>query len=132
MLTLCQLNNILDSNITINNTSRIFQIITNKCSIYTFISDFYRNNIILEKSSFIIGLIYLNRYEKIKYLKYSNIKQLLETCLILAMKYTIDEYEITDSGPLEIHVLEVIDWNLHIDESEYNRFENLINLHTKV
>lgn len=127
MLTLHQLNNIINSNITLNTTSKIIQKITNKCSIYTFIIDFYKSNNIIEMNIFIIGLIYLNRYAKLKYLNYSNVKQVLETCLILAIKYCVDEYEITDSGPLENHVLKVIDWDLYVKECEYKHFEQLIN-----
>lgn len=127
MLTLHQLNNIINSNITLNTTSKIIQRITNKCSIYTFIIDFYKSNNIIEMNIFIIGLIYLNRYAKLKYLNYSNVKQVLETCLILAIKYCVDEYEITDSGPLESHVLKVIDWDLYVKECEYKHFEQLIN-----
>tara|TARA_Y100000992_G_scaffold302408_1_gene276437 strand:+ start:3670 stop:4071 length:402 start_codon:yes stop_codon:yes gene_type:complete len=128
MLTLSQINNILNSNVTINAPHKIFQKFTNRCSIYAFISDFYKCNKIFENSSVIVALIYLNRYTKVKSINYTNIKQLLETCLILANKYCLD-YEITDSGPLESHVLSSIEWNLYVKESEYEYFKNLINSH---
>ena len=43
-----------------------------------------------------------------------------------ANKYCLD-FEITDSGPLESHVLNAIEWNLYVKDSEYEYFKNLIN-----
>tara|TARA_X000001036_G_scaffold105005_2_gene98144 strand:+ start:4053 stop:4475 length:423 start_codon:yes stop_codon:yes gene_type:complete len=126
MLTLSQINNILNSDVTVNTSHKIFQKFTNRCFIHTFITEFYKCNEMFERSSVVVALIYLNRYTKVKSINYTNIKQLLETCLILANKYCLD-FEITDSGPLESHVLNSIEWNLYVKDSEYEYFKNLIN-----
>ena len=61
------------------------------------------------------------RYNKECKIIYANIKLVLETCLILANKYCTD-FEIQDSGPLELHLLKTIDWNLYISQDEYNYY----------
>lgn len=126
MLTLHQINNIIDSNITTNVSYKLISVITNKCFIYKFISDFYKYNELFDKNTVIIALIYLYRYKQKAELNCTNIKQVLETCLILANKYLLD-YEIVDSGPLEGHVLNVINWNLYISDNDYNHFKKVIN-----
>ena len=72
------------------------------------------------------------RYNKVSKLTIVNIKPVLETCLILANKYCCD-FEIENAGPLELHLLETIKWNLYITVNEYNDFEKhitqLINLY---
>lgn len=127
MLTLYQINNIIHSNVSCNTSSKIINsfLFTNKCFIYSFISNFYKNNKIFEKCTIVVAIIYLNRYNKICKLTYANIKPVLETCLILANKYCSD-LEIKDSGPLEAHLLSKIDWNLYILEEEYTYYEKLI------
>lgn len=125
MLTLQQLNNIIDSNVSCNVPYRILSVFNNRCFIYSFITNFYKNNEILDKSTFIIALIYMYRYKQNSKLNFSNIKPVLETCLILANKYSSD-FEIKDSGPLELHLLNKINWNLYVSEKEYNLFKQMV------
>lgn len=125
MLTLYQINNIIHSNVSCNVSHKIMNTFMNKCFIYSFISEFYKNNEIFDKCTIIAALIYMSRYNKICKITYSNIKPVLETCLILANKYCSD-LEIEDSGPLEAHLLNVIEWNLYISEKEYNEYKKVI------
>ncbi len=125
MLTLYQINNIIKSNVSCNVSHKIISTLTNRCFIYSFITNFYKNNEIFDKRTIIVAIIYMNRYNKICKLTYTNIKPVLETCLILANKYCSD-LEIEDSGPLEIHLLEVIKWSLYISDEEYKYYENII------
>ncbi len=131
MLTLYQINNIIDSNVTVNTPNRLLKAITNKCFIYEFIVNFYKSNEFLDKNTVISALIYLHRYNQKKKLNCSNIKHVLETCLILANKYLVD-YEISSCGPLEGHVLNVIEWNLYISEKDYYHYKNNINSFIKI
>ena len=127
MLTLSQINNIIDVNVVIKPSFKMFQKLSNKCYIHSFITGFYKcNEIFDKKSSIIIALIYLNKYGQSNTVNSDNIKQLLETCLILSNKYCAD-YEINDSGIFEIDVLKTLSWNLYVDENEYTYFEKLIN-----
>jgi len=121
MLTLYQLNNIIESNVSCNTSHKIVNAFTNKCFIHSFITDFYKCNEIFDKSTFIVALVYMYRYNKECKIIYANIKLVLETCLILANKYCTD-FEIQGSGPLELHLLKTIDWNLYISQDEYNYY----------
>lgn len=125
MLTLNQINDIIDSKISMNRPAKILNLFSNRCFIYDYIKNFYRYNENLDKSTFIVAIIYVQRYNKVCKLTSSNIKPVLETCLILANKYCID-YEIMDSGPLESHLLNSINWNLYISETEFNHYKNVI------
>jgi len=125
MLTLQQLNNIIDSNISCNVPHKILNVINGRCFIHTFITDFYKCNEALDKNTFIVALIYMYRYKQNSKLNFTNIKPVLETCLILANKYCSD-FEIKDSGPLEVHLLNKINWNLYVSEDEYNSFKQMI------
>ncbi len=125
MLTLYQINNIIDSNISCNVSHKIISTFTNKCYIYSFISNFYKDNKVFDKCTIIVAMIYTNRYNKICKLTNANIKPVLETCLILANKYCSD-LEIQGSGPLEVHLLNTINWNLYISEEEYNYYQKVI------
>lgn len=125
MLTLYQINNIIDSNVSRNVSHKIICTFTNRCHIYSFISNFYKNNKIFDKCTIIAAMIYMNRYNKICKITYANIKPVLETCLILANKYCLD-LQIEDSGPLEVHLLNTINWNLYISEEEYDYYQKLI------
>lgn len=125
MLTLNQINNIIDTKVTCNMSNKIFYVFRNKCFIYSFITNFYKCNEELDKSTFIVALIYIQRYNQVRKLTSTNIKPVLETCLILANKYCTD-FEIKDSGPLEIHLLNTINWNLYITEEDFLHYENII------
>ena len=61
MLTLCQINNIIDSYVTIHTPRRFISPKRGKCFIYKFIHDFFKHNEVLDKSTVIIALIYLHR-----------------------------------------------------------------------
>ena len=125
MLTLQQLNNIINSNVEYDVSTRLLSKFTNKCFICSFITNFYRCNPFLDKTALVAAIIYMYRYNKMCKLSFANIKPVLETCLILANKYCFD-FEITDSGPLEIHVLKTIDWKLYISNKEYDLYYNSI------
>jgi len=125
MLTLNQINDIIDSKISMNRHAKILNFFSSRCFIYDYIKNFYRCNENLDKSTFIVAIIYVQRYNKTCKLTSSNIKPVLETCLILANKYCID-YEIMDSGPLESHLLNSINWNLYVSEDEFNNYKNVI------
>ena len=125
MLTLQQLNNIIDSNVCCNIHHKIMNIINRKCFIHAFITNFYKSNQALDKSTFTIALIYMYRYNQNSKLNFTNIKPVLETCLILANKY-LSDFEIKDSGPLELHLLSKINWNLYVSENEYSSFKKII------
>ncbi len=131
MLTLQQLNNIIDSNVACDVHHKIFNAINRKCFIHTFITNFYKSNQALDKSTFTIALIYMYRYKQKFKLNFTNIKPVLETCLILANKYCSD-FEIKDSGPLEVHLLNKINWNLYVSENEYNSFKQMISEFTSL
>lgn len=125
MLTLHQINNIIDSEISLDISTKFVSKITNKCFIYSFIENFYKSNKIFDKETFVIALIYMNRYNTFLKLNNKNIKKILETCIILANKYS-SEYEIIESGPLELHFLNCINWNLYVSENEYNIYKSNI------
>tara|TARA_Y100000741_G_scaffold346058_1_gene312046 strand:+ start:3419 stop:3817 length:399 start_codon:yes stop_codon:yes gene_type:complete len=131
MLTLQQLNNIIDSDVSFNIPYKILSVLNNRCFIYSFITNFYKNNKLLDKNTFTIALIYMYRYKQNSKLNFSNIKPVLETCLILANKYCSD-FEIKDSGPLELYLLNKINWNLYISENEYNSFKQMISEFTSL
>ena len=125
MLTIYQIDNIIKSKVSCNVSHKIANAFTNKCFIYSFITDFYKCNKIFDKSTFIVALIYMYRYNLKCKITYANIKLVLETCLILANKYCSD-FEIHDSGPLEIHLLQKINWNLYVSIDEYNYYRECI------
>ena len=125
MLTLNQLNNIIDSNVSCNMSHKIMNLFNSRCFIYSLITNFYKYNDILDKNTVIIALIYMYRYNQNYKLNFTNIKPVLETCLILANKYCSD-FEIKDSGPLESHLLHTINWNLYVSENEYILFKQMI------
>ena len=116
MLTILQINDIL--NVTIDNNSKTK-------GIYNMITEFFRDNDILEKESIIITLIYLKRYKDSNcIINNKNLKDLIETCLILSNKFICD-FEISGSGPLENHVLDKINWNLYVDYKEFEHIRNI-------
>lgn len=125
MLTLEQLDNIIDSSVSSNVSYKILSLFKYRCFIYSFITNFYKYNDVLDKNTVIIALIYMYRYNQTSRLNFTNIKPVLETCLILANKYCSD-FEIKDSGPLESHLLIKINWNLYVSEDEYNSFRKTI------
>ena len=70
-------------------------------------------------------MIYLDRYNNNAKITNKNIKDLIESCLILSNKF-ISDNEILGCGPLELEILEKIEWKLFIDTDEYNKFEKII------
>lgn len=116
MLTILQINDILDVTIKDNSKTK---------GIYNMVTDFFRDNVILEKESIILTLIYLKRYKDSKcIIDNKNLKDLVETCLILSNKFICD-FEISGSGPLENHVLDKINWNLYVDYREFEHIRNI-------
>jgi hypothetical protein len=119
MLTVSQINDILHIGIKSNkNTEKI----------YNAINKFYEYNTCFDKSSLIISIIYLDRYNNNAKITNKNIKDLIESCLILSNKF-ISDNEILGRGPLELEILEKIKWNLFVNKQEYDKFEKLIPLH---
>jgi len=122
MLTMPQINNIID--VSIKNDK-------NTKGIYTMINQFFDTNNIFEKESIILTLIYLKRYKKnTNNINKNNIKDLIETCLILSNKFICD-FQISGSGPLENHVLDKINWNLYVYNDEYENVKKLTMLNSE-
>lgn len=122
MLTMSQINNIID--VSIKNDK-------NTKGIYTMINQFFDINNIFEKESIILTLIYLKRYKKnTNNINKNNIKDLIETCLILSNKFICD-FQISGSGPLENHVLDKINWNLYVCNDEYENVKKLTMLNSE-
>jgi hypothetical protein len=119
MLTVSQINDILHIDIKSDKNTK---------KIYNSINEFYEYNTCFDKCSLIIGIIYLNRYNNNAKITNKNIKDLIESCLILSNKF-ISDNEILGCGPLESEILEKIKWNLFINKEEYDKFEKLIPLH---
>ena len=121
MLTVSQINNILNIDIKNNRHTK---------KIYDSINKFYDCNECFDKSSLIISIIYLDRYNNNVKITNNNIKDLIESCLILSNKF-ISDNEILGCGPLELEILEKIEWKLFIDIDEYNKFEKIIPIHLR-
>lgn len=122
MLTMPQINNIID--VSIKNDK-------NTKGIYTMINQFFDINNIFEKDSIILTLIYLKRYKQnTNNINKNNIKDLIETCLILSNKFICD-FQISGSGPLENHVLDKINWKLYVDNDEYENVKKITMLNSE-
>ena len=72
MLTLNQINDIIDSKISMNRPTKILNLFNNRCFIYDYIKNFYRYNENLDKSTIIVAIIYVQRYNKVCKLTSSN------------------------------------------------------------
>jgi len=118
MLTISNINNILDFSLREDkNTKRI----------YNMINGYFKDNNIFEADSIILTLIYLRRYKDSKcVINNKNLKDLIETCLILSNKFMCD-FEILGSGPLENQVLNKINWNLYVDYEEFQHVKKITN-----
>ena len=118
MLTISNINNILDFSLREDkNTKRI----------YNMINGYFKDNNIFETDSIILTLIYLRRYKDSKcVINNKNLKDLIETCLILSNKFMCD-FEILGSGPLENQVLNKINWNLYVDYEEFQHVKKITN-----
>ncbi len=117
--------------ITIKNINKIlnysFKENKNTRKIYIMIEDFFKDNNIFETDSIILTLIYLRRYKDSNcVINSKNLKDLVETCLILSNKFICD-FEIMGSGPLENQVLNKINWNLYVDYEEFQHVKKLTN-----
>ncbi len=118
MLTISNINNILDFSIREDRNTR---------GIYDMINGFFKDNNIFETDSIILTLIYLRRYKDSNcVINNKNLKDLIETCLILSNKFICD-VEILGSGPLENQVLNKINWNLYVDYEEFQHVKKITN-----
>ena len=91
------------------------------------IINLFEDNDIFESDSIILTLIYLRRYKNSNsVIDNKNIKDLIETCLILSNKFMCD-FEISGRGPLEQQVLNKINWNLYVDNHEFESVKNITN-----
>lgn len=79
---------------------------------------FYNKNSI-EESIFIISLIYLRRYYNNNNISSRNLDEVIISCLILANKFLLD-FEINTTSKLELDIIKKINWNLFVNEEEYN------------
>ena len=115
MLTITNINKILNTSIKYNDKK-----------IYNMIKNFYTENKSFDKSSLVVSLIYLKRYiESSKYVP-RNIEDIIETSLILSNKF-ISDIDIKGCGNLEKDFLQKLEWNLFVNEKEYNKYYYLIN-----
>ena len=118
MLTISNINNILDFSFKDDKNTR---------GIYKMILNLFEDNDIFESDSIILTLIYLRRYKNSNsVIDNKNIKDLIETCLILSNKFMCD-FEISGRGPLEHQVLNKINWNLYVDNDEFENVKNITN-----
>ena len=118
MITISNINKILDYSFIEDKNTRKF---------YNMINDFFKDNNIFETDSIILTLIYLRRYKDSNCIINSkNLKDLIETCLILSNKFMCD-FEILGSGPLENQVLNKIDWNLYVNDEEFQNVKKITN-----
>tara|TARA_Y100000389_G_scaffold204201_1_gene255510 strand:+ start:4165 stop:4578 length:414 start_codon:yes stop_codon:yes gene_type:complete len=118
MLTISNINNILDFSFKDDRNTR---------GIYKMINDLFEYNDIFESDSIILTLIYLRRYKKSNsIINHKNIKDLIETCIILSNKFICD-FEISGRGPLEHQVLNNINWNLYVDNEEFESVKSITN-----
>ena len=118
MLTISNINNILDFSFKDDRNTR---------GIYKMILNLFEDNDIFELDSIILTLRYLRRYKNSNsVIDNKNIKDLIETCLILSNKFMCD-FEISGRGPLEKHVLNKINWKLYVDNDEFESVKNITN-----
>tara|TARA_Y100000361_G_scaffold127429_1_gene121819 strand:+ start:4166 stop:4573 length:408 start_codon:yes stop_codon:yes gene_type:complete len=118
MLTISNINNILDFSFKDDKNTR---------GIYKMIINMFQDNDIFETDSIILTLIYLRRYKNSNsVIDNKNIKDLIETCIILSNKFMCD-FEISGRGPLEKQVLNKINWNLYVDNDEFESVKNITN-----
>jgi len=118
MLTISNINNILEFSFKDDKNTR---------GIYKMIINLFEDNDIFESDSIILTLIYLRRYKNSNsVIDNKNIKDLIETCLILSNKFMCD-FEISGRGPLEKQVLNKINWNLYVDNHEFESVKNITN-----
>jgi len=118
MLTISNINNILDFSFKDDKNTR---------GIYKMIFNLFQDNDIFESDSIILTLIYLRRYkDSNSIIDSKNIKDLIETCIILSNKFMCD-FEISGRGPLEKQVLNKIKWNLYVDNDEFESIKNITN-----
>jgi len=118
MITISNINKILDYSIREDKNTK---------GIFNMISNFFKDNNIFEIDSIVLTLIYLRRYKDSNcVINSKNLKDLIETCLILSNKFICD-FEIQGSGPLENQVLNKINWNLYVDYEEFQRVKKITN-----
>ena len=118
MLTISNINNILDFSFKDDKNTR---------GIYKMILNLFEDNDIFESDSIILTLIYLRRYKNSNsVINNKNIKDLIETCLILSNKFMCD-FEISGRGPLEQQVLNKINWKLYVDNDEFESVKSITN-----
>ena len=118
MLTISNINNILDFSFKDDKNTR---------GIYKMILNLFEDNDIFELDSIVLTLIYLRRYKNSSsVINSKNIKDLVETCIIISNKFICD-IEILGKGPLEEDVLNKINWNLYVDNDEFENVKNITN-----
>tara|TARA_B100000902_G_scaffold267212_1_gene253238 strand:- start:518 stop:925 length:408 start_codon:yes stop_codon:yes gene_type:complete len=118
MLTISNINNILDFSFKDDKNTR---------GIYKMILNLFEDNDIFELDSIVLTLIYLRRYKNSSsVINSKNIKDLVETCIIISNKFICD-IEILGKGPLEEDVLNKINWNLYVDKDEFESVKNITN-----
>jgi hypothetical protein len=97
------------------NDVKIYNLIRKYKNIYNFV----------DETDITACIIYIYRYSQNNKITDKNINDIVESSLILSNKY-ISDNEIIGSGSLENKILQDINWNLFINEYEYNYFNKII------
>ena len=89
------------------------------------INEFYTRDDFFTQEDLNIAMIYLHRYQiSGGVININNIKELIETCLILSSKFNKD-VSLIERGVFEDKIIETLNWNLFVTPEDYNKYELL-------
>lgn len=95
-------------------------------NISNIINNFYNMNTFFDKdASLPIALFYLDKYKSNNIIKEKDFNDIVISCLILSNKY-ITDININSNHKFEIKILDNLNWNLFIKETDYNFWNNCI------
>ena len=119
MININKFNKLLSINLKNNNYKKNISFI---------IDNFYNKNNFFDKDvSLPIALFYLDKYKNNNIIKEKDFNDIVISCLILSNKF-IEESNIISNHKFELKILENLNWNLFINENEYNYWNNYIKL----